>query len=85
MAVQKKEIQYAKEIDDVAVLLVSVLRDVKAGKTAAEIANGAITKLIEALAGVDQMDDEVKGNRVVALQTIGYRMGDLADAILPKV
>ena len=83
MAIEKKEVEYAKEIDDVAVLLVAVVKDVRQGKTAAEIANGAITKLIAALAGVDQMDDEAKLNRKVAMQTIGYRTGELADAVLP--
>lgn len=81
MAVQKREVEYAKEIDDVAALLVKVLSDAKAGKPAAEIASGAVTELINALAGLDQAGEEAK-NRRVLLQTLGYRTGEMAGILL---
>lgn len=85
MPILKKEVLYAKEVDDVAVLLVSIVKDVRAGKSAPEIGAGNLTKLMDAIAGIDQMDDEAKANRAALISTIGYRMGELVDAVLPKV
>lgn len=82
MAIEKRQVEYAKEIDDVAVLLVDIVRKAREGVDPATIASGSITNLVTALSGVDQLDDEVRANRKVALQTIGYRTGDLTDAIL---
>ena len=81
---QKREVEYCKEVDDVAVLLSAIVADAKAGKPVAEIASGNLQKLVDAVAGVDQIDDEAKANRKVFMQTIGYRTGELADALLPK-
>ena len=80
--IQTKTVEYAKEVDDVAVLLVNIVRQARAGKGVSEIASGAVTDLVNALAGIDQLDDEAETNRKVVLQTIGYRSGELADAIL---
>ncbi len=82
MSIQKREVEYAKELDDCAALLVHIVRDVKAGKTAAEIASGSLQDLMTAMSGIDQVDDELAANRKVALQTIGYRTGELTDAFL---
>jgi len=80
--IQSKTVEYAKEIDDCAVLLVKLVSDIKAGKPLQEVGSGAVAPLVDALAGVDQVGEEVKANRKVALQTIGYRTGELTDAIL---
>ena len=82
MGIEKREVEFAKEIDDVGVLLVQIVRDAKAGKSAMEIASGSVGNLLNALTGVDQLPAEVKANRKVALQTIGFRTGELTDAIL---
>lgn len=84
MAVQTKNVEYSKEIDDVAFLLVKIVADIRQGKGIAEVVSGAVAPLVDALAGVDQMGAEVSANRKVALQTIGYRTGELTDAILGK-
>ena len=83
MGLQKKEVEYCKEVDDVASLLVAIVNDVRVGKSVSEIASGSVQKLIDAISGVDQLDEESK-NRKVFLQTIGYRTGELADSLLPK-
>jgi len=85
MPILKKEVEYAKEIDDVAALLVGIVKDVKAGKTPMEIASGGIAKLVEAMAGVDQLDDEMKANRKAALNAVLLRSAELVDVLLPKV
>lgn len=84
MPILKKEVEYAKEIDDVGALLVGIVKDAKSGKSPAEIASGAVAKLVDALAGIDQMDDEMKGNRKAALQTLALRMSEMVDVLLPK-
>lgn len=85
MAVQVRQVEYMKEIDDVAVLLVQIVQDAKAGKSPVEIATGSLQNFLNAVAGVDQVGVELGEGRKVAMQTIGYRIGELADALLaPK-
>lgn len=82
MGIQIKQVEYAKEVDDVAVALVHIVSEIKAKKGIGELVGGALPKLIDAVGGIDQAGDEVKEHRKVALQTIGYRTGELTDAIL---
>lgn len=82
VAIVKREIVVAKEIDEVMVFLEAVLVDAKAGKSAQEIGAGNLTKFLAAVQGLDQVDDEVKANRKAALQTIGMHMGTIADLLL---
>jgi hypothetical protein len=84
MAIEQKQINYAREIDDVVWLLVSLVKDIKAGKTIPEVVAGSVSSLVAALNGLDQLDDEIAANKQVAFQTIGYRVGELAGAILEK-
>lgn len=81
MSVMKREVEYVKEVDDVAALLVKVLSDAKSGKPAGDIASGAVTELINAISGLDQVSAEV-ANRKVLLQTLGYRVGEMAGILL---
>ena len=83
MAIQKREVQFAKEVDDVCVLLVGIVKDLKAKKPAGEVVSGAVPKLIEAISGIDQLGAEQLANRAVFLETIMYRVGELADSLLP--
>lgn len=83
MAIQKREVEFSKEIDDVAVFNLHLLKAIKDKKPIAEIMSGSLKDLMDAVQGIDQMDDEAKSNRKVALQTIGYRAGEMADVLLP--
>lgn len=78
MAIEKREVSIAKQIDDVAVLLVEVVKTVKNK----EEVTGLVPEIIQAIEGVDAIDDEVGINRKVAIQTIGYRLGELVEAII---
>ena len=49
-----------KESKEVVDALVSILQDVKAKKSIGEIAAGALPKIIVAVEGFDQLDDEAK-------------------------
>lgn len=79
MAVLKKEVEYAKEIDDCLVLFCEAVRN---RKNKEDLTN-LMDELMNALGGIDQVDDEVTLARKVAFQTIGYRTGELAEAFLP--
>lgn len=83
--IQNKQVAFAKEVDDFGVLLVGIATDVKAGKPVGEVLTSAVAKVVEALAGIDQVDDELSENRKVTFQTVGYRLGELLDVVLsPK-
>lgn len=82
MAIEKKEVDIAKEVDDVGRLLVELVADIRAKKSVTEIAGENIQNLIDAINGIDQVDDEIKANRKVVMATIGARTGELADAII---
>lgn len=82
MAKEIRQVEFAKEVDDAMVLVASILRDVREGKPVAEIAAGNLSGLVNAVAGIDQVPAEIEENRKVALQTIGYRFGEIADALL---
>ena len=78
MAIEKKEVEYAKEIGDVFVAVESMIADLKAKKPLAEIAAGNLGKLMTAVEGADQMDDEAQANAAAAYGTVGYHTGRLA-------
>lgn len=82
MAIQKKEVEFAKEIDDCLVLAVELVKDIKAGKPVAEIASHALPNLIGAINGIDGAKAELEANKAVVMSTVGSRMGELAGALL---
>lgn len=84
MAIQKKEVEYAKEIGDVMVLIVELVKDVKAKKAMSELMSENLPHLINAIGGVDQVPAEIAEHKVVALQTVGLHIGELAAAILAE-
>lgn len=81
MSTAKKEIDFSKETDDVLVLLVGLVKDIKEKKGVSELVSNNLPKLMSAIGDADQIPEEQK-DRKVLLQTIGYRTGELADALL---
>jgi len=84
MAIEKKQIEFAKELDDALLLLIQVVKDAKSGKSPAEIASGSLPAFLAAVQGIDQVDDEMTANPAAFFSTIGYRGGELAAAFLKK-
>jgi hypothetical protein len=62
MAIEKKEIEYAKQLDDVFELVVELMKVVRAKGNYAEL----VDELIDAVTGVDEIKDEVKNLSAVA-------------------
>lgn len=81
MSMHKKEIEYAKEIDDVMYFVIELVKDLKAKKAISEVAAENLANLMSALSGMDGLDEEMK-SKAIALSTIGYRSGELAAALL---
>lgn len=79
-----RQVEYSKELDEAMVFLVSIVKDVKAKKPIGEIATGNLQGLINAIAGAEMLDDEFVEDPSVALQTVGYRVGELAAALVSK-
>ena len=84
MAIVTQEVQIAKEVDEVGRLVEELVEDIRDGKDAGQIVGENLKNLTDAIAGLDQVDDELKANRKVVMQTIGRRTGGLADAIIGK-
>jgi hypothetical protein len=80
--VEKKEIMIAKEVDDVMVFIIELLKDIKEKKDVSALVAENLTNLINAIGGIDQMSDELKDEALFA--TIGYRLGEVAGIFLKK-
>lgn len=81
MAIVKQEVDVAKELDDVLVLVVGLVKDLKAGVDAGTVVSKHIPDLLAALSGVDQVGAEIDANKAAAFGTVGFRMGELLAAI----
>lgn len=78
--IEKKEIEYAKEIDDVMVLLIKIIEVIKEKGDYATI----LTELIAAVSGIDNVSEEFKANKIVAINTVINRAVDIAGIFLKE-
>ena len=79
--IKDKNVKYAKEIDDVLVLIEEAIYNRKNKGKLSEL----LPALMEAIGGIEDIDDEVAENRRAVLSTIGYRLGTIANAVLKPV
>jgi len=84
MSVVKKELDYAKECGDVMVLFRDLAEDIRAGKSAGELAAENLPGLMAAITGAQNIGDEVEQSRRAVMATVGYHAGELTDALLPQ-
>lgn len=75
-------ISVPKELNDVRILIVELVKDLKAGKDFTAISAENLGNLMTALQGVDVIPDEVKGPGVAHL--VGLLAGDLGEVFLAK-
>jgi hypothetical protein len=80
MTIGTKELPYAKETGDVAVLLVNVVSSIKAKGDYMAL----IPQLVAAVDGAPQIDDEAAESKKVVAATLGYHLGELVEAITAK-
>lgn len=85
MGIETKQVQIAKETDDILMLLIKIAGDAKAGMPALEIAAGSLQEFIKAVDGSQDIDDEIKEDVEAVLETVGRGLGKLAAIFLiPK-
>lgn len=78
MAIKDKSIKYAKEVDDVLVLVEAAIYNRKNKEQLSKL----LPQLMDAISGIEDIDDEVAEDRGAVLSTIGYRLGTIANAVL---
>lgn len=90
--IESRSVDFAKEVDDLAVLFPTLITAILAkkaqGKSVVQIATELATEdfqlFVAAVAGVGDISTEVAASRKAVLATLGYRLGETADAILGK-
>lgn len=78
MAIQKREVEFAKEADDVILLVIELVKNRKEQAPITDL----LDELMSAIGGIGDVTAEASEHRKVLLQTIGYRAGELADAFI---
>lgn len=78
----KKEVEVTKEISEIGEAAQAIIADIRAKKSVAEIAGGNLQKLIVAVEGYDQVDDEAKSEHVH--ETVALALAGIAKALLKK-
>jgi hypothetical protein len=79
---QEKKI--AKEIDDVGEALVGLVEGIAQKKSLSELVGEELPKLMAAVDGAGQIPAEVAADLKASAGTMGYHMGGVLAAILPK-
>lgn len=82
MALVEETVLVPKEMQDVRVFLVQLMKDIKAKKGVAEIAAGSLGNLMAAVEGYDQLDDEAKLSE--AYNLYGLLVADIAKVLSGK-
>lgn len=78
MSIEKKEIEYAKEIGDVLVLVKEIVKTIKEKKDYTAL----LPALISAVDGATDIDEEVKENKSAVAGTVSYHLGEIAGLFL---
>lgn len=81
MAKENRTVEVMKEVDDVMLLIVNVVKAAKAKKSIAEIAASELQDLVNAMAGIDQIPVEFQ-DKEASLRTVGMRVGELSAALI---
>ncbi len=78
--IEKREIEVAKEFDDVLVLFVELMDTIKNKKDYTAL----IPKLMTAIDNFTDIDDEYRASRIAFLRTASIRLVDIVDVFLPE-
>lgn len=80
MAIEKKEIDFAKETDDVMKLVVELVKTIKEKGDYANL----LDELIEAINGIDEVSAEYKSNLKAVINTVQLNVTDIAMIFIKK-
>lgn len=76
MAIMQKQVNYAKEVDDVLNVLVLILKQIKAKADLKEITQDLLPVLIEAISNAQQIPEELKNVKVIQ-DTIALKLSEM--------
>lgn len=85
--IQKKEVEIAKEVDEVLDFLLGLVKDIKDKKEITVIASDALPNLVKAISDFDQIPLEAKNVQALA-QTVALKLSELVAIFLddkPKI
>lgn len=75
-------VQVPKEINDIRQAVVAIIGDIKAGKSAVEIAAENLANLVQAVNGMELVDDEVRGALGESVACMGLLGRDVLKAVV---
>jgi hypothetical protein len=78
MAIVQKQVGVAKEVDDIMVLIIEVVKNRQHKDNLADL----LPSFMNAINGADQIGSELKLDRKAVLQTVGLRVAELTEAFL---
>ena len=84
MGLVQKQVDVAKEVDDVLGLVVHLVKEIKAGKDVGAIVAGSVQPLIEAVNGVDQASVELSTLPDAVANAVALRLSEVVSALLLK-
>lgn len=84
MILERSE-KYAKEIDDVMVLIVDFVKKIRAGESVTVAALEEVQNALNAVAGINDIPAEMAANLEVCLRTVSARAGELAAALINPI
>jgi len=70
-----------KELNDIRKAVVGIVKDIKAKKDLVSIAGGNLQALSDAIAGLEQLDDELKEALPEAVACLGVMAGEIVGAL----
>jgi hypothetical protein len=82
MSIETRNVQYSKELDDLASMAILLVTEVKAGKDLPSIVSDVLPGLVKAIGEFSTASSDLENNKQVAYETLGYRLGDLVNALL---
>lgn len=82
MAIKQKQIDYSDAADNIAVLLVTIITQIKAKQSVGQIVAQSLEPLMAAVQTGADLSADLQANRKAVEETIGYRLGDIVDALI---
>lgn len=74
--------QAPKELNEVRIALVELIRDIKAGKDVGTLVAENLATLMTAVGGIDKLPEEFKTQLRASLETTGHMGGEITGVLL---
>ena len=78
----KTEVSISKDVDDIFLLLLEIVKLRKAGKNALEIGGSILDELMEAIDGISNISDDLKEDMAAVIRTGAVRSADIVAVLM---